>query len=189
MPQEIEAKFTSQVTPNPASQFSPLVFARSVDVNTYEPIESGTVFLNPVRRIVAIYSYDSMSPGVQWTALWYRDGKLIYFDTAPWDGTTGGYGSAERVASPDEWLSGNYEVQIFIGLEWKTVGRFVIEGDAPTSTATRVPSPTVTDTATVAPRPSATASNTLLPTSTLAPTRTRRPTDTPWPSQTPKVTP
>jgi hypothetical protein len=196
IPENIGQQFTSLVTPNPGALFSPLVFAREIDLTTYAPVEPGTVFSNPIRRIVAIYSFDGMNTGVQWTVLWYRNGELIYSETSPWKDTTGGYGFAERIAAPDEWQPGEYEVQIFVGLDWKSVGRFVVEGVVPTSTATRLPTATITETATPLPRPSATSTSTrpptltLAPTSTVPPTMTRRPTltlrpsDTPWPSPT-----
>jgi len=197
IPLAILSKFESNIVPNPAVVFSPLIFGRDLDLKTYQLVEEGTVFENPIRRIVALFSFDNMTAGVQWTALWYRDGQLVYYETEPWKDTTGGYGYTERVAAPDEWLPGNYEVQIFVGQGWVTVGRFVVEGVAPTSTVTWAPSPTKTSTTAPTPRSSPTASTTHppastptpsrtpVPTSTRAPTRTSRPSDTAWPSTTP----
>ena len=103
----------------------------------------------------AVFTYDQMIPGSQWTALWYREGQLVYYDTIPWDGEVGGYGFTEWEAPPEEWLPGTYEVQIFVGLDWKRVDQFILEGDAPTViptvTLTPSPSPTVTRTLTPAP--------------------------------------
>jgi hypothetical protein len=193
----VAAQFDSQVTPDPAAVFSPLVFGQDIDLTTYQPVGEATVFTNPIERIVAIFSYDKMQSGVQWTTLWYREGKLVYYETKPWDGNTGGYGFTERVAGPSEWQPGEYEVQIFVGTDWKTVGRFVVQGDVPTSTPTRAPSATITETNTSLPTSSPTITKTPLPTwtraptrtplptTTRAPTRTRLPTDTPWPSPTP----
>ena len=178
--------------------FSDLTFARGIDLKTYKPIGEGTVFSNPLQRIVALYSFDKMVAGAQWSVLWYRDGKLIYYETNPWTDTTGGYGYVERDASPDQWQPGNYEIQIFIGTDWKTVGDFVVEGAVNTSTPTHPPTATITATLTRMPWPTATLTRppiptltvtpswTAVPTATLAPTITHPPTDTPWPSQTPK---
>ena len=166
-------RFTSLVTPNPAAVFSPLTFARGIDLKTYTPLEPGTVFENPIKRLLAVFSFDGMATGVQWSVLWLRDGELVYYETAPWQDTTGGYGSVELAAPQGGWLPGNYELQIFVGEEWKSVGRFVVEGIPPTVTPTRVPSAT--------PRPT----QTRVPTSTRIPTYTPRSSDTPWPSQTP----
>jgi hypothetical protein len=189
IPPAIVMKFKSVVTPNPAALFSPLNFGREIDLKTYTLVNDGTVFLNPIRRIVALFSFDGMSTGVQWTVLWYRDGQLVYDDTAPWQDTTGGYGFAERVAAPDEWLPGNYEVQIFVGQEWKSVGRFVVQGQPDTATPTHVPTSTIADTATRLPVLTSTVTQTRQPTFTITPSRTRPATDTAWPSQTPSPTP
>jgi len=37
-----------------------------------------------------IFTYDGMIPGVQWTALWMRDGELVSYESYPWNGGTGG---------------------------------------------------------------------------------------------------
>lgn len=200
MPAEVATQFTSQRTPNPDALFSQLVFARSLDLNTYEPVEAGTVFENPIKRLVAIYSYDNMIPGTQWTALWYRGTTLIHYETSPWDGTTGGYGFTEWAPDPSAWLPGDYQVQIFVGLDWKAVGRFTVEGKPPPPQPTLRPSATITDTASpfmsptisltpsIVPTLTPAPSKTPLPSSTLKPTSTPRPTDTPWPSATAKPT-
>jgi hypothetical protein len=120
-----------------------------------------------------------MTPGAQWTALWYRDGQLVHIETKPWDGETGGWGFADYAPSPEKWLPGRYVVQIFVGLDWKVVGEFLVEGFPPTATVTRTPTLTRTPTAT------RTLTRTPLPTSTQQPTLTLRPSDTHQPSQTP----
>src|SRR5258705_5980954 len=100
-----------------------------------------------------------MIPGSQWTALWYRDGQLVHYDTIPWDEKVGGYGITDWKAPASEWLPGTYEVQIFVGLDWKVVGQFILQVDAPTAipaltwTPSRTPSPTRTPAVTKPPRP------------------------------------
>lgn len=159
IPPVIEALFESVITPNPNAVFSPLQFTRNCD--DFNNFESAAVFQNPIRYICAVFTYDQMIPGSQWTALWYRDGRLVHYETIPWDGTTGGFGFAEWEAPPEDWLPGTYEVQIFVGLEWKVVGQFLLEGDAPTRipTATLPPSqtPTLTRTPTRTQPPPATS--------------------------------
>lgn len=140
LPIAIEALFQSAVTPNPAAVFSPLEFSTEYDgVNAVDP---QTVFQNPIRRMYGVFTYDQMLPGAQWTALWFREGSLVCYETLPWDGTTGGYGYTDCVDPVDGWLAGTYEVQIFVGTDWKVVGRFIVEGNPPTLTPTRTPSPT-----------------------------------------------
>jgi type VI secretion system secreted protein VgrG len=202
MPPAIEVLFASNVTPNPDAIFSQIEFSLAID-DQYRPVNPTTYFQNPVTRIFAVFSYDGMVPGVQWTALWFRDGELVHFETKPWDGTTGGYGYADWQALPEEWLPGTYTVQIFVGMEWKVIGQFILEGNPPTSAVTPTPSqtltpvasftPSVTPTPSDTPTPSETPTpaDTLMPsvtpsaTITPRPTRTPRPTDTKWPTTTP----
>jgi hypothetical protein len=130
-------------------------------------------FANPVGHLYGTFSYDNMIEGVQWSALWYRDGQLVYLETAPWNGGSGGYGYTDWNPSSELWLAGNYEVQIFIGSQWKVSGLFIVTGDPPTATVTLTQTPTQTSTYTPTP------TNTLRPTRTQTPTRTPRVTPTP----------
>jgi len=54
----------------------------------------------------------------------------------------GGYGFTEWDASASEFLPGTYQVQVFVGLDWKVVGEFILQGDAPTPIPTETPTPT-----------------------------------------------
>ncbi|MGE5223434.1 MAG: hypothetical protein ACM3PY_13445 [Omnitrophica WOR_2 bacterium] len=173
VPLAVEAQFTSTVTPNPAAIFSPLVFAQSVN-KEYQPVNPNTTFKNPVGHMYAVFSYDKMAVGAQWTSIWYRNGELVYFETKPWDGAVGGFGYTDWNPAPSEWLPGAYEVQIFVGLEWKLSGTFTVEGEAPTAVATKTPA--LSQTAQITP--------------TLAGPGTSGPTDTLQPRQaTPSSTP
>ncbi len=158
LPLAVLALFQSSITPDPAAVFSPLTFSTKID-NNLQPVDPGTVFENPIFEIFATYSYDKMVPGVQWTAVWYRDDKQVCLETHPFEGGTGGYDAAACTDPVDGWQPGIYEVQIFVGEEWKVVGRFLVEGNLSTPTFT--------------------------PTFTAAPTRTPVPSFTPSPSGTP----
>ncbi|HET9590390.1 MAG TPA: hypothetical protein VFO91_16505 [Anaerolineales bacterium] len=114
-----------------------------------------------------MFTYDQMTPGAQWTALWYREGELVHYETLPWNGETGGFGFTEWEAPASEWLPGVYEVQIFVGLELKVIGQFVVQGDAPTAIPTATPSLTITPSRTMTP--SLTATPTRTPSATLTP--------------------
>ncbi len=199
IPLAVEVLFSSTVTPNPSSVFSELVFTDGLD-ETYQPLEPGTEFESPIGHMYAIFSYDGMVKGSQWTALWYRGDELVHFETIPWDGETGGLGYTDWGPDPSEWLPGEYEVQLFVGLNWIQSGRFTVTGTpptpAPTFTPTRTLTPTRTSTPTRTPRPSATLSpipsETLTRTPFISPTRT--PSKTPWPTSTktqvtPSITP
>jgi hypothetical protein len=147
IPPAIEALFSSEVTPNPDAVFSPLQF--STVYENFECVAPSTTFVNPVRSMTACFSYNNMQPDVQWTALWYRGNELVHYETLPWDGTTGGLGFSQWSPPPDMWQPGTYTVQIFVGLEWKVVGQFVVSGEPPTSTPSTTPSPTVSPTITL----------------------------------------
>jgi type VI secretion system secreted protein VgrG len=133
-----------------------------------------------------------MIDGVQWTALWYREGELVFFETQPWDGGTGGLGFTNWEPVPEQWMPGNYQVQIFVGLEAKAVGDFVVTGVPVTRTPTPslTPAATISPTITLSPTPFPTLTRTVSPTP--YPTQTRTPVTpsiTPQPTQTRTVTP
>jgi serine/threonine protein kinase len=160
IPPEIEAQFTSRALPDPDAIFSPLQFTQRLDQNL-SPVAPSASFTNPLEVLYAWFTYDHMSTAPQWTAIWLREGELVFYETSPWQGGTGGMGYTRWEPSPEEWLPGQYEVQIFIGLEFKVSGRFTLTGDAPT------PQPSST--------PTATLTHTPLPTAT----RTKKPTPSP----------
>ena len=103
-----------------------------------------------------VFTYDQMLPGAQWTALWFREGELVHYETKPWDGASGGYGYTDCTDPVGGWLAGTYEVQIFVGTDWKVVGRFIVQGDPPTSTPSLTPAPTLTPSRTATPTPTRT---------------------------------
>jgi hypothetical protein len=158
LPLTVLALFQSSITPNPEVVFSPLTFSTKIDSTTLQPIDPQTIFENPIREIFATYSYNNMTPGSQWTAVWLRDGQQVCLETHPFAGGTGGFDSANCANPMGGWLPGTYETQIFVGEDWKVVGRFLVQGSPPTEV------PTITSTA------------------------TRTPTRTPAPSSTPVLT-
>ncbi|MCB2214189.1 hypothetical protein KQH50_02220 [bacterium] len=166
MPEEVQNEFEGEVTPNPDALFSPLQFARQID-DGLQPVDPATEFDNPVGHLYGTFSYNNMTDGVQWSALWYWEGELVYYESSPWLGGSGGYGYTDWDPDSDQWLPGNYEVQIFVGTEWKVSGYFIVTGDPATPTIT----PTSTQTATATDTPTATR--------TPQPTDTRQPTTSP----------
>ena len=178
LPNDIEDSFEAEVTPNPDAVFSTIDFSQHIGDDLL-PIAPAQEFENPVGHLFGAFSYNNMTVGVQWSALWYRDGELVHYETKPWDGGSGGYGYTDWNPPSSEWLTGFYEVQIFVGTEWKVSGFFNVIGEppvpsiTPTPTQTCTPSMTLTNTATITP------TDTLWPTSTVTmtptPTRTRTP--------------
>jgi hypothetical protein len=146
----------------------------------YPVVNPETVFQNPVGHLYAIFTYDQMMPGAQWTALWFREGTLVHYQTIPWDGGTGGVGYTDWNPSPDQWVPGLYEVQNFVGVEFVGNGRFLIQGTPPTPVPTVTPTftkiPTHTPTASSTPTPSRTPLPSATPTITLSPALPSLPT-------------
>lgn len=179
IPLAIEVLFESSATPNPQTIFSPMVFAQELDED-FLPINPNTIFQNPVGHLFAQFTYDQMAVGSQWTALWYRGSELVHYETKPWDGGTGGIGYTDWFPSPQEWIPGEYQVQLFVGMDWKISGFFLVEGELPTpeasETPTRTPLPSPTPRPTRTPLPTSTATNTPGPSPTPRPTDTRQPT-------------
>jgi hypothetical protein len=182
IPAAIQALFQSSVTPNPNVVFSTLQF--TTDGFNYPVSNPGTVFQNPVGHLYSIFTYDQMLPGAQWTALWFREGQLVHYETKPWDGGTGGSGYTDWNPSPDQWIPGIYEVQIFVGEEFVANGRFLVQGTPPTLPPTITPTFTKIPTHTPAPSPTFTPSRTSVPSSTATELLTVIPTVAP-PSATP----
>ena len=169
IPVAIQALFQSTVTPNPKVVFSTLQF--TTDSSAYPVTNPGTVFQNPLKHLYAVFTYDQMLPGVQWTALWLHEGQLVHYETTPWVWATPlGSGFTDWNPPPDQWLPGIYEVQIFIGEVYAGNGRFLVQGNAPT------------------PNPTFTPTFTKIPTNTLAPSLTPTQSKTPLPSLTPTIT-
>jgi hypothetical protein len=171
IPLSVLGQFTSQVTPNPDAVFSPLTFSRGINFNTYLAINAGVSFANPVGGIYATFSYDGMLPDVQWTAVWYREGEVVYYETKPWDGGTGGYGYSEWIPQAEEWLPAHYQVVIFVGMDAKVGGEFEVTGAPATSSVTPTASPTATGTPTKTFTPTITATHTRFPTPTKTPAK------------------
>jgi len=187
MPAVISEGFTSEVTPNPQAIFSNISFSRRL-TRDYLPIDPANTFSNPIDELFASFSYDKMLVGSQWSTLWFRDNELIYYETKPWNGASGGYGYSDCLIAPEEWLSGTYEVQIFVGEIWKAFGTFTVTGEPLTPTATVPPIATITATASFTPTRTLTPSETPKPTSTPQPSPTMTQTATPTLTSTPTRT-
>ena len=154
LPVAIEALFTGPVTPNPDSVFTAIQF--STEFDGINPVNPKTVFELPISTMYGGFDYNNTQPGVQWTALWYRDRKLICYETEPWreEWGTGGIGGYTECSTPiDGWQAGQYEVQIFMGYDWKVVGRFVLLESLLTPTSALIPTGTPDLSLTPSPTP------------------------------------
>jgi type VI secretion system secreted protein VgrG len=147
----VEARFEGRLTPPAEAAFSPLIFTNVGLDENYDPIGPGIQFTNPVGHLYAVFSYAQMLDDVQWTALWYREGELVHFESLPWNGGSGGIGYTDWEPAPELWLPGEYTIQIFLGKDFYISGFFTVVGDPPTPTITLTPVPAATTTPTPTP--------------------------------------
>jgi hypothetical protein len=171
------------VTPDPEAIIGIITVAQDQTENG-QPIGAAFEFdASTLTKLVALYSYDRMTNGVQTSTVWYRDGVPIYIDTDLWEGGTGGSTVIGDECPLDQcvFLPGTYRVAIFVGDQLKRSADFVITGTPATRTSTpsNTPSPSAT----------ATSSDTATSTSTASNTSTRTSTATVTPSFTPSLTP
>jgi hypothetical protein len=162
VPFNIQQQFTSNVSPDPKLTVHPLTFALAVTQNN-DPITPGVVFQNPVQKIVAVFNYEYVNLGVEWTVVWFHDGSLAYWQSYPWIGPAAGKAVISWNTSPDYFIHGTYVVEIFAGGVWKQSGEFNIVGASPrptetvSPTITRLPPPTATAFVLITPTPTITA--------------------------------
>lgn len=175
------------VTPQPDAVIG-LITVAVDQTDSGQPIGAASQFdAAALTKLVALYSYDKMTNGVQTSTVWYRDAAPIYIDTALWEGGTGGSTVVgdECPLARCQFLPGNYRVAVFVGDQLKRWADFVITGTPPT------PTYTPSDTATPSPTPTATFAPTVTDTATTTATasRTATRTQTLTPSITPSRTP
>lgn len=146
LPASVEILLQESITPNPEALFSSISVARRID-NQNNAIGSDDEFENPIRRLYGAFTYDGLQDGVRWTAVWYFGQEIVCLETLPWDGGTGGHGYTE--CEPEEWLPGEYQIQMFYAETWLESVHFVVYGDPPTPTPTFTPTPSSTPSATL----------------------------------------
>jgi hypothetical protein len=158
LPAEAQATIQTPVGPDTSAIFSELFFSTKLDA-TLMLTDVKSAFQVPVTHVYGGFTFDKMSLGVQWTAVWLYEGEIFYIESKVWtnkDGS-GGYGYTDCQQEAEKWLPGNYEVQIYVGSTWKASGRFTIVGNetaTPTPTSTGViADTTLAPTASLTPAP------------------------------------
>jgi hypothetical protein len=145
VPFNIQQQFTSNVTPDPKLAVHPLAFSLSITTD-FQPVIPTVVFTNspfaPIQKIFVTFNYENVNAGVEWTALWFRDGSLAYWESHPWNGPLSGKGMVVWNNAPNYFTHATYIVEIFTGGVWKQSGEFNVVGAGPIATATL--SPTIT---------------------------------------------
>jgi hypothetical protein len=145
LPDVVQTEIKTPVGVEVNSIFSPVYF--STQTKDGWLINMTDTFTLPVTTLYAGFSYEDMVAGLRWTAVWLREGEIVCYETTVWENTTGGYYYSDfcnQKITPQMWVPGDWEVQIFVGQTWKTSGRFTILGDAPVVSGSS--SPTVSPT-------------------------------------------
>ncbi|MFH1185627.1 MAG: NBR1-Ig-like domain-containing protein [Chloroflexota bacterium] len=186
MPIAVQAMIQGTVTPAFDTQFGRLRF--STEINNYALVAPGETFRNPIKQMYSVFTYQPIGVKVEWTALWYQNRELKHVDTTSWKDFPSGVAVVSWLRPASEWEAGEYEVQVFVGTDWKASGRFLLDGEPPTITA----SPPATATASFTPTTAASRTPTITPTATTRPlpppTRTSQPTRTLTPRPVPTST-
>ncbi len=151
VPIAVEAHFEGKLTPPAEAAFSSLVFSNIGLDDDYNPIGPGIQFTNPVGHLFAVFSYAQMEDDIQWSALWYRGDELVHYESLPWNGGSGGIGYTDWDPAPELWIPGDYQIQIFLGLDFYISGSFTVVGEPPIPTVTFTPSITPSPTYTIHP--------------------------------------
>ncbi|MBN2557034.1 MAG: hypothetical protein JXA97_13960 [Anaerolineales bacterium] len=137
LPADLTVLLQETTTPNPDAAFSQIVFSRQIN-NSIQPVSPSDAFTNPVPRLYGAFSYNNLTDGVRWSAIWqHEEMGIVCVESQIWNGGTGGYGYTE--CEPDIWYPGEYVVQLFFAETWEVSGRFTIVGNPPTATATPQP--------------------------------------------------
>jgi hypothetical protein len=170
LPLSLEIMVISSVTPQASATVGEIRFSDAL--NDGYPVGNRFEWSNPLSRMYVSFAYSHMTYGAQFTVLWFRNGELVFFESGPWQAGGHGGASSKWEPAPHEWHSGEYEVQFFVGTEWKATGYFTVTGEplpstfTPTPTFTRTPSPTWTSSPVPSETPTLTATSSRTPTAT-----------------------
>jgi type VI secretion system secreted protein VgrG len=145
LPEVAQATIQTPVGPDTSAIFSRVQFASQLSKDSVV-VDDETSFPSTVAHLYGGFTYDQMSLGVQWSAVWLRDGQVVHMETKAWTYSSGGAGYTDWDCTTGECLPGNYEVQIFVGSTWKSSGTFTISGGA-AAEGTATVTPTLTPSA------------------------------------------
>lgn len=128
-PDFIQATIQTPIGPDVESIFSRISFSDQIKDGLIE--NPTTDFKLPITTLFGGFSFDRMTAGVQWTAIWFYGEDVICAETKPWNYATGGYGYTDCTYPGGDWRPGIYDVKIFVGSTWKVTGTFRILGEEP----------------------------------------------------------
>jgi hypothetical protein len=138
LPTEAIATIQTPIGPDSLAVFSPITFSTTTkDGVVADPVTSFNV---GVTHIFGGFSYDKMVMGVQWTAVWLYQGKVIFLETKPWNYTPGGYGYTDASCLLTNGCPANTRCRSLSVPPGKhPAGSRLWSGTIPTSTTTPAP--------------------------------------------------
>jgi S1-C subfamily serine protease len=93
----------------------------------------GTNYVLPEGSAVqAQFVYHNMTPGLQWTYIWYFEGAALARDTTAWDGNAQG---TRIITAAADFQAGQYRLELYIEGVLSATADFVVAGGAEASTA------------------------------------------------------
>ncbi len=153
VPEALTVLFQDTVTPRPEAVFSPIEVSARID-SLNRAISPTEQFENPVPILYGAFTYDFMDDGARWTAIWYLGTEIVCSETKPWDGGSGGFGYTECNPAAG-FQPGDYEVQMFLGTQWRVSATFSVTGPAVPFTPTVSATPSLITSPTSIPSTSA----------------------------------
>jgi len=113
----------SPVAAPAGAQIGPIDFARQVS-SRREAVSPTTVFSDTVSRVYAVFPYDGMRDGLQWTQVWYFNDVEFNRGEETW-----AWGSADRSYVFARLVgAGNYRLELYVNDDLLASGNFTVQG-------------------------------------------------------------
>ncbi|MGQ9583783.1 MAG: trypsin-like peptidase domain-containing protein [Anaerolineae bacterium] len=107
--------------------FGPITFAEGID-RKGNPVRPGTTFEIGIAELYAIFDYQGMEDGWNWTRRWSIDGRTVVDDTRAWSGGESGKNFHIYVYSDDVLPPGEYRLDLLVEEELVRSGTCSIRG-------------------------------------------------------------
>lgn len=122
-----------EATPTPAPaepipddvKFGPITFAAGIN-DQLEPINPTRVFSETVKRVYAVFPFEGMRRGLNWTQVWYFNGLVFLRDQSAWEWGT----AATSYVFTKPRGAGTYRLELYVNDTLVASGSFVIQGPA-----------------------------------------------------------
>ena len=120
-------------TPTPARaepipddvKFGPITFATDIN-DRFEPVNPTRVFSETVKRVYAVFPFQGMRRGLNWTQVWYFNGLVFLRDQSTWEWGT----AATSYVYTKPRGAGTYRLELYVNDTLVASGSFVVQGPA-----------------------------------------------------------